>query len=272
MGGIFKLRHINNYSERRTNWDLYSILCDPLPVLALRNLNDYRENGRPHSTLTWLDKSKKKTNNKKRFSQATELTCSCVQLWRGTRGVKFAPLLRRCQKKLPGIVRAFIARTKKLKIQRISDVLPGDNRYPKILLAVAETVDKVAKLKGPDNQMFGSKILHFLIPEFFPVWDNEFIDKKCLSKEFASTSTPKLSQEIKASLTSRAGTDYAAYVNLMLTDLSKIKPRAYSLLEKRFLERVLGPSEYGYVRRLADWHYDDLAPTIYEICLLGKWV
>lgn len=252
MGEIFRLHHVHSYPQEKIGWYIYDLLCYPMPVAAIRNLNDHDETR--DKTFSWKKDSNLKT--------AIRLTCDLLKAWQafrsGVPGVQ-EQLIPSLQDKLPNILLTFQREAKDLGVRRILDVKPHDPWYSKLLLAMARAVDEIAKLKHVDNPMLGSKVMHFLFPEFFPVWDTEWIKNKCLARE-----RHKLNKTVRNRITSRAGRDYAVYVDLMVTDLAQTPD--YAVIKKACLQLAWMGDE------VADWFYDDIAPTVFEICLLGKHV
>jgi hypothetical protein len=182
--------------------------------------------------------------------------------------VKLKRLEAICQSKLPKIVKRFTADMKKQNVERLADVNPKNKNYWKTVSILARAVSEVSMLKGANNPMFGSKMLHFLIPELFPIWDTEFIQNQVLVHE----DLPQLPEFVLNELRDQAARAYAQYINLMLQDFACISTREYAAIEKRMLERACGKKYYQSTREVCDWHYDGLIPTVFEICLLGKWL
>src|SRR5713226_5827114 len=99
MGEIFRLRHVHAYPEKKIGWWVYDLLWFPIPVLALRSLNDYDSETEPHSTFSWKDNSK--------LQRAVSLTCSLLKEWQAFRssipGLQ-DKLIAALEQELPGIV------------------------------------------------------------------------------------------------------------------------------------------------------------------------
>src|SRR2546422_6594790 len=56
MGHILCEKNVSQYLEDEPGWDIYSLLFDPLPILAYRNMNDYDDRYTKddwHSTWSW---------------------------------------------------------------------------------------------------------------------------------------------------------------------------------------------------------------------------
>lgn len=254
MGDIFRLHHVHCYPQEKIGWYIYDLICYPAAVAALRRLNEYDYDHEPHATFSWKGDAN--------LQRAIRLTCDLLKAWQAFRsGVQGAQeqLIPSLQDKLPSILLEFQKEAKDLGVRRILDVKPNDPWYSSVLLAMARAVDKIAKMKQVDNPMLGSKVMHFLLPEFFPVWDTEWIKKQCLTNE-----TLKANAKVTRELGEGAGASYAAYVDLMVRDLA-ITPD-YEAIKKACLQLAWMGDE------VVDWFYDDIAPTVFEICLLGKHV
>jgi hypothetical protein len=100
-------------------------------------------------------------------------------------------------------------------------------------------------------------LMHFFFPEFFPVWDTEWIKKQCLTNE--KLEVPKI---VMRKMGMGAGSEYASYVDLMVKDLAKVGD--YYAVRKACLQMAWMNED------VADWLYHDMSPTVFEICLLGK--
>ena len=59
-----------------------------------------------------------------------------------------------------------------------------------------------------------------------------------------------------------AAQEYARYLEFMLTDISR-KP-SFQRIERTFLRNA------ELDRKAIEWHFHDLTPTPFEMCLLGK--
>jgi len=254
MSAIIRLQHVAQYPQKKIGWYVEDLLCFPAAVASLRRLNEYDWEVTPHPTLSW--------KNDANLRRAVRLTCDLLNAWQAFRstvpglGEELIPTIHQ---RLPDIVLRFQEGARKLGVGRILDVIPSDPEYPSLLVLMAEAVDIVAGLKGVKNPMLGSKLMHFFFPEFFPVWDTEWIKKQCLSKE-----RMELSKIIKKRLSTGVGLEYASYVDLMVRDLSKVTD--YYAIRKACLQMAWMEDE------VADWLYHDMAPTVFEICLLGKHV
>jgi hypothetical protein len=254
MSRIVRLQHVAQYPQKLIGWYVYDLLAYPAAVASLRRLNDHDWDESPHPTLSW-----KKDANLRR---AIKLTCDLLTAWQAFRsrvpGLQ-EQLIPTIQQQLPDIILTFQEGVRRLGIGRILDVLPSDLEYPELVGLMARGVQTIANLKHVNNPMLGSKVLHFFFPEFFPVWDTEWIRNRCLPKE--QIETPK---SLRRKLPPGAGLEYAAYVDLMVRDLSKVTD--YYAVRKACLQMAWMEDE------VADWLYHDMAPTVFEICLLGKHV
>ena len=117
--------------------------------------------------------------------------------------------------------------------------------------------------------MLGSKVMNFLLPEFFPVWDTALV-KAALAKEdtsdeslgkwFPETVRGRLSKLLHSEPSLR----YGRYVALMLSELDDTPSKEYKSIRAAYVRHSEVP------KAVVDWHFDDLAPILFEVCLLGK--
>lgn len=254
MGNIIRLQHVSRYPQEKIGWYVSDLLNYPAPVAALRNLNEYDSDAIPHAVFSW--------KNDVNLRRAVRLTCDLLKAWQAFRsripGLQ-EQLIPAVQQQLPDLILKFQAEAKGLGIRRILDVRPSDPEYSSLLLSMGGAVDGVAKIKKVNNPMLGSKLMHFFFPEFFPVWDTEWIKKKCLAKEKLA-----VNKKVVRQLGPGAGSEYASYVDLMVTDLTNTPD--YLAIRNACLQLAWMDDT------VADWFYHDIAPTVFEICLLGKHV
>jgi hypothetical protein len=118
----------------------------------------------------------------------------------------------------------------------------------KVIDETVRAVTRVSSAKGGQSPVLGSKLLHFLLPEFFPVWDGKRVGKA-------------LAHERRADGTSYDG--YAGYLELMLADFAKVAD-GYEEVKSEYMRG----SEID--RPIMDWHFGDLGPAMFEICLISK--
>jgi hypothetical protein len=135
MSDIFRLEYVRRYNEKKLEWYLYDIFCQPMPVLALRNLNDYNERAHPHSTLTW--------RNDRNLRRAASLTVRLLKGWQAFRGGPKGTakrVAREVRKALPQSVLDFQAQMLELGVHRLRDLRPGSRRLRETLFAIASAV------------------------------------------------------------------------------------------------------------------------------------
>lgn len=265
---IITPKNAHAYSERKTGWDVYSLFMDPLPLLVMRNNNDKHEKYDPkqdwHSTLSW--------KNNANLKNAVDLTLSLLQKWGALRRLTTSQrsrVKREAVDRVPAIVESLSYKLWDMDVRRISDIRPSSSKYLALVQALARTVEKISELKGNarPNPMFGSKILHFLMPEFFPVWDTEIISKKCLANLESYSCPAALDGKFKGP----AGEEYAAYLHLFMTELNEVTNGEYLAAEEACLKRI-DPEARGTIHEIVTYHYDDVSPTVFEVCLMGKYL
>lgn len=263
---IITSRNSRAYSEQKTGWEVYSLFLEPLPLLAMRNNNEKHHKYNPkhdwHSTFSW--------RNDANLANAVQLTLSLLQKWGAFRGLTTKERIRlkkTAALRIPPIVESLSYKLWSLNVRRIDDIRPGSRHYVPLITTLARAVGKVSALKGNShpNPMFGSKVLHFLIPEFFPVWDNAIIDQRCL----ATLEQQDCPEPIRKKLQGPAEQQYGDYLHLFLTEMDKSTYAEYRKAEKACLDRV-DPQARRTVKEIIGYHYDDVSTIVFEICLMGQ--
>ena len=223
-------------------------------VLGLRNLNPYRRDTLPRWVLSW--------KNDANLRRAVELVFLFLEGWQAFR--TSVPRKRRIAKlkhKLPTLLLRFQTRMKRAGIFCIADV----NEREKLLVvrAMAEVIHAISIYKTETNPMLASKILHFIFPEFFPVWDTYWIKNKCLARLDRLGSYTLSSQlEEEVSGLNKAAQEYARYLELMLNNISR--RYAAKAIKATFLR------EGEFNEPVVNWYYYNLTPTFFEMCLMGR--
>jgi hypothetical protein len=253
------------------NWPLDELLYLSIPVLAIRNLDfDLAKGDEKYWALSW-----KGTKNQ---SIAFGVTGSILRRWQAFRPHPSRKLLQKIEKRMPSIVRRFQRQMRQRQIRTIRDVKPNSPAYHIAVMEMAKAVADLSQVKSRKarNPMMGSKILHFLYPEFFPVWDTYWIKKKVLNRYFKERhkNLPKNVQTLLGKLKFSKGSayyssarEYASYVHLMLIELSKISERQY----RRLLKECINKAEIGHEVIDCHFHCRDMSPILFETCLLGKY-
>ena len=213
MGEILNVTNLNKYIGRysnrkaiedRTDWYIYDLIYTKIPILALRNQYDDEKNW----PMVW--------GKDKFLAHAIELTLNTVKSWQAFRPNDSQSLIRKLKIGLPPIILNFQNKMLQFEIWRIRDLRnkrKEDQNH--ILMEMSEAVGKVACYKNENNPMMGSKILHFLFPEFFSVWDTYWIKNKCLKHEKI-----EIPDKFKKQLShhNRAAREYFSYLHLMSKD------------------------------------------------------
>ena len=264
VGAIFNITSFNNYTgrysrrqrprtpERKIGWDVRTLLEVRLPVLALRNLSNDKDADWP---LFW---SKGKT-----LERAIALTLEQLKPWQAYRPHAPAKLINTLEKTLPSIILNFQKEMTNFEIYRISDLRFASKRdRGDVILKMSKAVGEISAYKNENNPMLGSKIMNFFFPEFFPVWDTRWVNNECLSQEvlFLPSYIP-----IQNNGYVDATIKYAEYSWRMIEDLFSAKSEEYKHLESEIINYSKIPIE------VINYHYYDLAPIAFEICLLGKY-
>jgi hypothetical protein len=261
---LFSVDNVKQYPENKTGWDVYSLLFGTLPILAHRNYNDYDVNNEWHSTWSWTQQ-----NIRPALPESLQLLRNYGAL-RHPKSKREKLLKNRLRIRLGPIVKRFGDRVRELGIRRMRGMHATDKRYPELLTAMASAVQEAGRLKSRTTPpMLGSKALHFLLPEFFPVWDTARIKNECLSRESMDTMEEEVS-EIASDLVTDCEKQYAAYVHFFVRELSKFSNPQYLRIERACITRAVGSTYASWAKQVIDWHYDDMSTIVFEICLLGK--
>ena len=254
MNQIMDIRNFNAYVGRysrkpnarhpqhRVGWYVEDLFYTRVPVLAIRNLYDDDKNW----PLVW--------RRGKNLDLAIKVTLDTIKSWQAFRPMPSNNIIGQLEKALPSIALSFQENMKREGIDGISGLkYMNKKKVQGVISSMATAVERVSRFKNGANPMMGSKIMHFLFPEFFPVWDTQWIKLRCLNNESDYDSDY-----------SNARDEYTAYVNLMI---GAFKSRSCDLfaLEKAFIRNCkLNNNEYCW-----DFFWD-ITPLLFEICLLGK--
>jgi hypothetical protein len=265
LGQIFNIRNFNAYTgrySRRPNrrtpesqigWYIDGAVGEKLPILALRNRE--RDDEWP---LAW------RPGRNRRIAVAA--TLDSLKAWQAFRPYGAQKFRRPLAKAVPRVLASFQRKALRANITRIHDALKVDRQtYSHILMAMADAVGKLSILKS-NQPMLGSKIMHFLLPEFFPVWDTFFI-KRALANETESLGRwmpTSVSSTLSRFQHAKPAIQYARYVALMAKDLAETSRREYQRIERAYVRRS------NVYEDVVWWHFHDLAPSLFEVCLLGK--
>jgi hypothetical protein len=151
------------------------------------------------------------------------------------------------------------------KINKIQDIVKlKKEKYQVIIKLFAETVSEVSSYKNSNSPMLGSKIMHFLFPELFPVYDNEYV-KKYLHKE-PEPSEDWLPKELKNSGNNEAMKDYIRYLTLMFQNIYETSSKELKTLRKKCIQYS------GIDKKVINYHLFDITTLLFEICLIGKYL
>jgi hypothetical protein len=243
------------------DWPVQDLLYVKVPILAFRNyLNDDTDDQWP---LCWEEA---------RIIPALRMAAEILKPWQAFRSnqpVSTEEILERLEPDFPKIVLGVQEILAACSLQCITDLSPTSDKYSKVLLGMADAVTGVAKAKQVDNPMLGSKILGFFFPDFFPIWDTEWV-KPALSSAYEVPGWPEFPTEIEEELSGRkAGLEYARYVHRLVQDASKSTNVEYAIMKA---ECVKACQNEGYHKpeHVLDEFYYDLTPMLFEVCLLGS--
>jgi len=273
MGRILKAKYAMRYNSNAPPWPVYDLLFDPLPILALRNCSEIPPSRGTHTTLCWLGTKHEGSGERRRFALAVRTTCELLAPWKAFRGSNINKVKASCAKRVPSIIRSLSVYLRRRGVRHADDVVPNDPHYSEIVIRLAKAVANVSrfKYKSISSPMFGSKVLHFLMPELFPVWDWTFIKKRCLKceTEYRESVPMGISERLNAD---KPALEYARYLHLMLSDRATTPSSEFDKIRKLVIGRALEGDNQSEIEVVLEHHYGALTPTLFEICLLGKWV
>ena len=263
MGEVFSIRNFNLYvgrysrtprkrtPEQKIGWYLNAAVHERLPIQAIRN----RE-----SDTDWPAEWRGDRNTR----IAIDTTLDSLKAWQVFRPKNGAVLAKRLAEATPSVLRTFQREAREANVSKISDLVsaPKATRL-RLITAMSKAVGKLSALKS-DQPMLGSKVMNFLLPEFFPVWDTEWIKKTALVNEDLDTLPDYVDKALSNRPYSRPAKEYARYVTLMVSDLKRTDGSEYRSIEKAFVRSSEVDEDVVW------WHFNDLAPILFEFCLLGK--
>jgi hypothetical protein len=271
MGRILNIKNFNLYTGRYSRrgrhgrqqgaiaWEPEDLIHELIPVLAIRNREVDCE-----SPLAW--------QSERNIRLGVEATLDSIIAWRAYRPHPAHRLHRPLTKAVPQALEQFQNTMRNHKLASIDGVLKRDiPTYAAIVVAMGEAVGTLSVLKARQaNPMLGSKIMHFLLPEFFPAWDTGWVKNKALHGEEDAISRlgewmPRSVEEaLSRTPYANAAIEYARYVALMMKDLDDTDSKTYSRIEKAFIGRTKANSHVVW------HHFHDLTPILFEVCLIGK--
>lgn len=265
MGRIMNITNFNRYcgrfsrkanpktAEVQLGWFIRDSLLEKFPVLALRR-RDY-DNRWP---FCW-----KKGRN---LNHAIDLALKTLKAWQAFRPKKSDGIVRDLTADLPSIIIALQRSVCSIGITKIHGMKKlGNSKYCDGIKLLATTVGEISAYKTDAFPMLGSKVMHFFFPELFPVWDTKWIKTTCLAKE-KTTSGDWLPQKVEKALGkfNPATLEYANYLALMLEELYDQSMKELKNLERAYIR-------YSEINdRVIKWHFGDITPLLFEVCLLGK--
>lgn len=257
MGEIINIGNFNKYSgryskkphnspEKEIGWYVYDSLIEKFPVLSLRNRNHDDANW----PLTW-----KRNRN---LPIAINLVLSSLKAWQAFRPESSRIIANRLSKQLPNILLSFQNKMKKICVKKVCEInkLP-DNQFRKTIKTISYAVGEISSYKSSKTPMLGSKVMHHFFPELFPVWDTAWIKNKALKKENYEV------KYVSDDFEDPVDREYGKYFEIMLNNLYETSRADYRNIEKAYIRH----SEIS--KNIIDWHFYDLAPIIFEVCLLG---
>lgn len=272
MENIFDIKNLNTFigrysrskrrqsTEEKTGWEAYGLIHEKLPVLALRNRK--ADNDWP---LSW-----KRDRN---LQMAIDVTMSSLKGWQAFRPLTSDHIISSLSGKLPNLILKFQREMKKLQVSCIREIIRKDrSKYKDALTLAAKVVGEVSSFKAKQVPMVGSKILHFLLPEFFPVWDTAWIKNRGLDYEDLSDQAlgKWLPEEVVKEFSRNrydfdgASLLYASYLALMLKNYDATPKPVYRSIEQAYIKH--SKVDEAVIR----WHFHDTVPMLFEVCLLGK--
>ena len=244
--------------EEKSGWYLWSSVHQRIPALALRNYAS-------DEGLFWS------WNRGRNLDIALDVVISILRGWQAFRPVPYNEVkdeLKRLSAR--GIIRIQnVFRKWKCANARDISQLTGREYYT-ILFKMAELVAELSMLKTPNNPMLGSKVMNFMMPEFFPMWDTAWIGKALAEHDYQ---LPDKEDWLPSHLLSRleqkeyanAALEYAWYLAIMFEDMDTT-PRKES---KKAVANYINHSEVP--KKVFEWFIDSADTLVFERCLLGMY-
>lgn len=274
MGNILRITNLNKYigryshvggkpPEERIGWTVENALHERMPVASLRNREADEDDAWP---LCW--------SGRRETRIATTVTLETLKGWQAFRtsrpGVAQS-LVSELQVELPKLVvktqRLFL----KYEVSGARDIVGLEWEPAQELVRImAEVAGQLSYKKAMYAPMLGSKIMNFFFPEFFPVWDTAWVENAALVHE--DLSNERLVDWFPESVQIRLGKleyadpamAYGRYVALMLKEFEDTEEEEYAHLYNVYVKHS------AVDEAVVDWHFHDLAPLVFEACLLGK--
>lgn len=270
MGQIVNIKNFNLYTgrysrksnnktpEHQIGWYVYDSFLEKAPVQIIRRRNE--DDDWP---LSW-----KRGRN---LDLAIDSTLKTLKAWSAFRPVKLDDIYEDIRGDIRNCMFKFQRKALELEIATCKDICDLEKKeYDEIISNMANNVAYLSSYKSETNPMLGSKILHFLYPEFFPVWDTVWIKNSALKYEDTSQDGLEdwLSEEVIKKLRkyeySKSSIEYAKYLALMMKDIDSIKKGEIRNIEKALCRHA------ELDGKMVSWCFIDLVPIIFEFCLLGK--
>lgn len=268
MGRIINITNFNRYSgkylrknnksiEDANGWTLWSSLLQRIPILAIRRM--ISDSNCP---TEWV-----KGRN---FQLAIENTLLTLKAWDAFRPIRIDNVREVLLNFVPQKLLSFQGLATKYRVKSAIKIPAlSQKKYNKIIFRMADAVGYLSSVKTEVTPMLGSKIMNFLQPEFFPIWDTGWI-KRALTihnKKLDGTEwlDAEVLSEIKESKYPVSTKEYARYLALMFEDLYNTSQDDYDNLKTNFKNFSEIPAE------VIDWFFFDIEPLIFERCLLGKY-
>ncbi len=252
---VINMTNLKKYLQNEKSWPPEGLLTIELPIAYLR-----------YPLGKWEDDSC--------LEKAIELTVEKLKSWQAFRSSvkgRAEETEEQVIEKLPGIVLDFQRKLETLVEPESFPIETNDinsiesqDVYNKTIEFLVETVYQISLLKGNEdtNPMLGSKVLHFLFPELFPVWDNAVIAKllkeKC-SKRLGDWYPEKLQKNIR-----KYGYNwecYGWYLTAMFKDTSESEN--IESIAELYVKKSSIPD------RLVSEVLPDLSTFLMEACLIG---
>lgn len=154
----------------------------------------------------------------------------------------------------------------RLEVRSVQGV--GIKKADELVTMMSEAVAEISAFKDPERSkpMLGSKVMHFFLPAFFPVWDTAYVDQalRCLRRKGEITLEPRTGVKANGNGWSKAAETYAQYVRLMLADLREAEDSGLQLGE-RLIEHATREYSDNTLRMMIEQNLGDLSPVLFEL-------
>jgi hypothetical protein len=262
MGQILTKDNLDHYLDWTDRpWGGADLLYERLPMLTIRNYISCEDD----STwpLCWVPGLG--------LRRGLTLCIDFLRAWQAFRPVAARTIRKRLQAEVPGCVLNVQTTIRdRLDLRSIQGV--GAKKADQLVMVMADAVAEISACKEPERRrpMLGSKVMHFFLPEFFPVSDTAYVDAalRWLDRKRMIKLEARSGASAPANDCSQAAETYAQYVRLMLADFRQ-QGESIEQLGEWFIECATREYDDKSLRMMVEENLGDLSPILFELCIIG---